>query len=146
MDNPFAGQDILIEDGYRERIADVVQLREGKNSTPSRQPFRRNVDIWFFAVMIAVKKGLRPQAPTGKTYKAAEGVVLASDSWRPTALMLLALSTTSDIKVLDSPSEMMKLANSYASAGFPIIFSWLEERGTDTALDYLSDMIEDIID
>lgn len=146
MDNPFAGQDILIEDGYRERIADYVQLREGKSASPSRQPFRRNVDIWFFAIMIAVKKGLRPEAPKGKTYKAAEGVVLAADEWRPTALMLLTLSTTDDIKVLDSPSEMMKIANSYASAGFPTLFSWLEEQGSDTALDYLCDMVEDLVD
>jgi len=60
--------------------------------------------------------------------------------------MLLALSTTEDIKVLDAPSEMMKLANSYASAGFPTLFSWLEERGADTALDYLSDMVEELVD
>lgn len=145
MDNPFAGQDILIEDGYRDRIAEIVQLREGKSASPTRQPFRRNVDIWFFAVMIAAKKGLRAEAPKGNTYKAAEGVVLASDPWRPTALMLVALSTTNDIKVLDSPSEMMKLANSYASAGFPTVFSWIEGRETDTALDYLCDMVEELI-
>ena len=58
--------------------------------------------------------------------------------------MLVALSTTNDIKVLDSPSEMMKLANSYASAGFPTVFSWIEDRGNDTALDYLCDMVEEL--
>ena len=146
MDNPFAGQDLLIEDGYRDRIADIVQLREGKSASPTRQPFRRNVDVWFFAIMIAVNKGLKPEPPKGRTYKAAEGVVLASDPWRPTALMLLALSTTKDIKGLDAPNEMMKLANSYASAGFPTLFSWLDKRGADTALDYLSDRVEELVD
>lgn len=146
MDNVFAGQDVVIEDGYRERIDDVVQLREGKNASPTRQPFRRNIDVWFFAIMIAVKKDLKPEPLRGKTYKAAEGVVLASDSWRSTALMLLALSTTEGTEVLGEPSKMMQLANRYASAGFPILFSWIDERGADTALDYLSDMVEGLVD
>ena len=146
MDNLFAGQDVLIEDGYRERITEIVQRYEGQNASPTRQPFRRNIDVWFFAILIAVKKNLKPEPLKGKTYKAAEGVVLASDPYRPIALMLLALSTTEDIKILDAPGEMMKLANGYASAGLPILFSWLDERGVDTALDYLSDMVEELVD
>jgi len=143
-DNPYAGLDIVISDDFRERIDAVVQLREGKGSSPVHQPFRRNVDIWFFAIMMAVKKGLKASSPSGKTYKAAEGVVLASDSWRPTALTLLAISETGRAEVVDSPSEMMKIANGFAHSGFPLVFSLLSERGEDTALDYLSDEIESL--
>lgn len=142
MDNPFAGLDINIDEDFRERIEAVVQLREGRSASAVHQPFRRNVDIWFFAIMIAVNKGLKPTGPTGKTYKAAEGVVLGSDPWRPTALTLLAIAEKDDVSVIESPSEMMRIANAYAHAGFPEVFSILDSRGEDTALDYLCDEVE----
>lgn len=145
MSNPFAGLDITIDDDFRERVEAYVQLREGKTASAIHQPFRRNVDIWFFALMFAVNKGLKPCPPTGTTYKAAEGVVLGSDPWRPTALVLLAISETKDAEIVDSPSEMLRIANGYAHAGFPLIFSMLEERGEDTALDYLCDEVETAI-
>ncbi len=145
MDNPFAGQDISIDEGFRERIESVVQLREGRSASAVHQPFRRNVDIWFFAIMIAVQKSLKPTGPSGKTYKAAEGVVLGSDPWRPTALTLLAIAEKGDVSVIESPSEMMRIANSFAHAGLPEVFSMLDSRGEDTALDYLCDEVEGLV-
>ena len=144
MDNPFAGQDIMIDDGFRERMDAFVQLREGKGASPVHQPFRRNVDLWFFAIMLAVKKGAKPSAPSGKTYKAAEGIVLGSDEWRPTALTLLAIAESGDAEVVNSPGEMMRIASGYAHAGLPLLFSLLDERGEDTALDFLCDAAEDL--
>ena len=145
MDNSFAGQDINIDEHFRERIEAVVQLREGRSASAVHQPFRRNVDIWFFAIMLAVKKGLKPTGPSGKTYKAAEGVVLGSDPWRPTALTLLAIAERDDVSVIDSPSEMLRIANSYAHAGLPEVFAMLDRRGEDTALDYLFDEVEGLV-
>ena len=145
MDNPFAGLDINIDEVYREKIEAVVQRREGRSASALHQPFRRNIDVWFFAVMLAVRKGLRPISPSKKTYKAAEGVVLGSDSWRPTALTLLAISETGDVNVIDSPGSMMKIANDYAHAGFPLVFSMLDQRGEDTALDQLCDEVERLV-
>ncbi len=145
MDNPFAGQDIAIDEGFRERMDDFVQLREGKRALPIHQPFRRNIDLWFFAIMLAVKKGVKPTAPSGKTYKAAEGVVIGSDEWRPTALILLAIATTGSADIVDAPGEMMRIANEYAHAGLPLLFSLLDERGEDTALDYLCDAVDDLM-
>lgn len=145
MDNLFAGQDISISEDFRERIEGVVQLRGGRSASAVHQPFHRNVDVWFFAIMLAVKKGLKPTMPTGKTYKAAEGVVLASDPWRSPALTLLAIAEKDDVAIIDSASEMMRIANAYAHAGFPALFSLLDSRGDDTALDYLCDEIEDLI-
>jgi len=142
MDNPFAGQDIKIDEGFRERIEDFFQLREGKTATPVHQPFRRNIDLWFFAIMLAIKKGEKPRDLSSKTYKAAEGVVLGSDEWRPTALILLAIAETGNAEIVNAPDDMMRIANEYAHAGFPLLFSILNERGEDTALDYLCDAVE----
>jgi hypothetical protein len=146
MENYFAGTDIFISEDFRDRIEAYVQRREGHRASPLKQPFNRNVDIWIFAIMLAVRKRLKPKELTTKRYKAAEGVVIGSDSWRSTALTLLAISESEDPSIVDRPGEMIKLANSYANAGFPLLFSLLEARGDDTALDYLCDEIEELVD
>jgi len=145
MSNPFSGLDINIADDFRERLESYVQRREGRSASPVHQPFNRNVDIWFFAIMLAVQEGLKPVPPKGNTYKAAEGNVLGSDDWRPIVLTLLAIAETYDAEIVDSPGEMLRIANGYAHAGFPRLFQMLEERGEDTALDYLSDHIEELV-
>lgn len=143
--NPFAGLDIMIPDDYRPHFDTYVQRREGKSARPVHQPFARNIDMWFAAICIAVKKGLKPTQPTGKMYKAAEGVVLNSDPWRPTALTLLAIAEVKDAAIIDRPGEMLRIASSYAAVGLPELLSVLEERNGDTALDYLSETLEGLL-
>jgi len=144
-DNPFAGQDVIVSDDYRTHFDAYVQRREGKGARPEHQPFDRNVDFWFAAICVAVRKGIKPSAPAGKTYKAAEGVALGSPEWRPTALTLLAIAEKDDASVVDRPGEMMRIANSYAHVGFPELLEILESRGGDTALDHLSEAIETML-
>ena len=103
------------------------------------------VDMWFLALCITVKEGLRPALDVqGKTYKAIEGVVFGSDNWRSNALMLLALAHSGNVGILDKPHEMIRIANSYALVGLPRLISILEEREGDTALDYLSDVVDEL--
>jgi len=105
------------------------------------------VDMWFLALCIAVKEGLKPEPLVkGKTYKAIEGVVFGSDSWRSNALMLLAIAHTGDIQVTNQPHEMMRIANAYALVGLPRLIEILEERGGDTALDHLSDAVVEMME
>ena len=145
MSNPFAGADIMVPDECREHFDAFVQKKEGKAAQPVHQPFGRNIDMWFFAICLAVKKGLRPATYSGKTYKAAEGVVLNSDSWRPTVLSLLAIGETNDVSVVERPGDMLRIANGYALAGLPELLSLLAERDGDTALDYLSENVESFL-
>ena len=143
--NPFAGLDIMVPDDYRTHFDTFVQRREGKGARPIHQPFARNIDMWFVAVCLAVKKGLKPATPTGKMYKAAEGVVLSSDPWRPTALTLLAIGETGDATIVNRPGEMLRIASSYAAAGLPELLALLEERQGDSALDHLSEALEGML-
>lgn len=145
MSNPFAGADIMIPEEYREHFDAYVQKKEGRAAQPVHQPFGRNVDMWFFAICLAVRKGLSPATYSGKTYKAAEGVVLNSDPWRPTALTLLAIGDTDDISIVDRPGDMLRVANGYALAGLPELLTLLGEREGDTALDYLSESVEGML-
>lgn len=143
--NPFAGLDIMISDDFRSHFDTYVQRREGKGARPVHQPFARNIDMWFAALCLAVKKGLKPVSPSGKMYKAAEGVVLSSDPWRPTALTLLAIAEANDAAIVSRPGEMLRIASSYAAAGLPELLVILEDREGDTALDYLSEQIEGLL-
>ena len=105
----------------------------------------RMVDMWFLALCIAVKENLKPKLETkGKPYKAIEGVVFGSDSWRSNALMLLAIAHTGDVEITDKPHEMMKIANGYALAGLPCLIGILNDREGNTAIDYLSDFVEEM--
>lgn len=145
--NAFASSDIHLPDKFQEYFhAYCLTRTEGSRNNPEDSPFPRMVDMWFIAVCIAVKEGLSPDFETGgKTYKAIEGNVFGSDSWRSNALMLLAISHTGDVEVTDRPNEMMKVANAYALAGLPRLISIMEEREGDTALDYFSDIIAEMI-
>ena len=141
--NAFAGTDIHLPEKYQEYFhAYCLTRAEGSRNNPEDSPFPRMVDMWFLAVCIAVKEGLTPDFETkGKTYKAIEGVVFGSDTWRSNALMLLAIAHAGRIEVAESPPEMMRIANAYALSGLARLIGLLEERGGDTALDYLSDLM-----
>lgn len=145
MNNPFAGSDIMIPDDFRDHFDTYVQKKEGRAAQPIHQPFSRNIDMWFFAICLAVKKGLNPAPHSGKTYKAAEGVVLNSDPWRPTALTLLAIGETQDVSIIERPGDMLRIASSYAMAGLPELLALLDERQGDTALDFLSEAVENLV-
>lgn len=146
MYNPFATADINIPEEYREHFDAYVQKKEGRHAQALHQPFARNVDMWFFAICLAVKKGLKPETHTGKTYKAAEGSVLSSDPWRATILTMLAISESgNDVSIIERPGDMLRLANGYALAGLPELLNLLNERGGDTALDYLSESVEELL-
>ena len=144
--NAFAGADIHLPDKFQEYFhAYCLTRTEGSRNDPEDSPFPRMVDMWFLALCIAVKENLTPELdPKGKTYKAIEGVVFGSDSWRSNALMLLAVAHSGEVEIADKPHEMMRIANGYAMAGLPRLIAILDEREGDTALDYLSDIVSEM--
>ena len=144
--NTFAATDINLPEKFQEYFhAYCLTRTQGSRNDPEHSPFPRMVDMWFLALCIAVKQGLKPDLDTGgKTYKAIEGVVFGSDPWRANALMLLAVAHTGNVEILSTPHKMMRIANAYALAGLPRLIAILKEREGDTALDYLSDVVADI--
>lgn len=144
--NAFASTDINLPEKYQEYFhAYCLTRTEGSKNNPEDSPFPRMVDMWFLALCVAVKEGLKPDFDAkGKTYKAIEGVVFGSDPWRSNALMLLAIAHTDDVEITGKPHEMMRIANAYALAGLPRLISILEAREGDAALDYLSDVVSEL--
>lgn len=142
--NEFGAVDIHLPEEYREYFhAYCLTRTEGTRNNPEDSPFPRMVDMWFLAVCIAVKEGLSPNFDRkGKTYKAIEGAVFGSDTWRSDALMLLAIAHSGDAGIASDPHAMMRVANAYALAGLPRLIGILNERGGEAALDHLSDFVE----
>lgn len=145
--NEFASTDISLPVTFREYLHKYCLTRlEGSHNDPEDSPFPRMVDMWFMAICIAVKEGLKPKFDVkGKTYKVIDGSIFGSDNWRSDALMLLAISYKGDVEVTGNPNEMMKIANAYALAGMSRLITILEERKGDTAIDHLSEVIEEMI-
>lgn len=145
--NVFDRTAVMLPEEYQKYFYAYCQTRtEGSRNNPEDSPFPRMVDMWFFAVCLAVKEDLKPETkPKGKLYKAMEGVVLSSDPWRSDALILLAIARTGKVEVTQDPNEMLRIANAYALAGLKRLITILEERGEDTALDHLSDAVLEMI-
>lgn len=145
--NQFAGTDIYLPENFKEYFRRYCLTRtEGSKNNPEDSPFPRMVDMWFLAMCLAVREGLAPVMDVkGATYKAIEGVVFGSDLWRSNAIMLIAIAHTGGIQVTANQNEMMRIANGFAIAGLPTLIARLEERGGDTALDYLSDEMLEIL-
>jgi hypothetical protein len=145
--NAFAAVDVFLPEKYQPFFHTYCLTRaEGSRNDAETSPFPRMVDMWFMALCVAVKEGLRPDLDhREKMYKAINGDVFGSDPWRSNALMLLAISHAGSAEVTNDPHEMMRIANGYAIAGLPRLISLLENRGGDTALDHLSDEVEKMI-
>ena len=146
--NAFAGVDVFLPTEFQDRFHEYCLTRTGGSKpNPENSPFPRMVDMWFLAVGIAVKEGLKPKLETkgGNTYKAIEGNVFGSDRWRSNALMLLALAYEGEIGIAKKPNEMMRIANGYALAGLPRLIDILESRRGDTALDHLCDHVCELL-
>ena len=143
----FAGIDIYLPEKYREYFQTYCQTRaDGRKNSALYKPFPRMVDMWFLAVCVAVCKGLKPELRESRgTYKAIDGAVFASDEWREKALQLIALETKKDVKILNDPREVMRIANGYALAGLPLVIEALESSGGEAPLDTLSDFVEELI-
>ena len=140
--NPFQGIDISVPVEYREDFGRFCQTGTGGRAMVGQSPFPRMVDLWFLAVCVAARTGLRP-ADVSKleTYKIIEGSIFASDPWRIHALMLIAISETGQVDVVSEPRRMLAIANGLAVAGLPKVIEMLKD-GTDEPIWNLSDSLQ----
>ena len=69
---------------------------------------------------------------------------MLDDGWRSNALALLSITHSGSIDVIDKPHDMLRIANSYAIAGLPVLIDIIENRSGDSALDHLSEYLIDL--
>lgn len=115
--NRYATQDLFISEESHARIADIVS-----RSDKDGKPFARQVDVWWTAIGIGVKLGMRSPV-SSESVKFNTAAILSTDPWRITHLELLALSEEGE-SVLDNPGKVIQIASEFANTGL----SWLTER------------------
>ena len=119
MSISFGGQQIGPDKSFQEFIISCSHGTGIKNLTTSdvdQKPFRRSVDVWFFALCLAVRKGLKPQK-VETPYNMIEGSILAD--WQSNAIALIASTETEGLDVITDSRKMLRIANELANAGMP---------------------------
>lgn len=141
--NPFQAIDINVPVEFHESFSRYSQ--SSGNAAIDQSPFPRMVDLWFLAVCVAARLGLKP-ADIGKyeTKKIIDGSIFSSDPWRVHTLMLIAIGKTGDVQIVSEPRKMMTLANGLAVAGLPKVIEMLKD-GEAEPIWNLSDAIDEIL-
>jgi len=119
MSISFGGQQIGPDKSFQEFIISCSHGTGIKNLTTSdvdQKPFRRNVDVWFFALCLAVRKGLKRQK-VENSYNMIDGSIL--EGWQANAIALIAAKETGDFNVITDIRRILRIANELANAGMP---------------------------
>ena len=141
--NPFQGIDISVPEEFRDFFS--MYCRTGGKSDINQSPFPRMVDLWFLAVCVAMRLGLKT-ADLGEfnTYKIIEGSIFGNDPWRVHTLMLIAIAKTGDVNIVSEPRKMMSIANGLAVSGLPKVEEMLKDGDAEPIWN-LSDALNEII-
>jgi hypothetical protein len=138
--NPFQTFDILVPVEFHESLFERY-CQTGGSKRIEASPFPRMIDLWFFALCIAVKEQKDPiNYSSLQTTKIIDGSIFSSDPWRIHALMLIATSLTDSIDIVADPRKVMTLASELAVAGLPIVQDMLNS-GQQAPLWNLSDSV-----
>ena len=122
-DNPFAAYNIEIPKKYAEDIKKYCKTGGGR-VTYEFAPFNRQVDLWYFAFIYAVKKGLNPVIEK-ETSNITPAIILSGDPHRIDHIQLTYLAITNSIKELANHRKVFDYALSMANAGFPYVLQLL---------------------
>jgi hypothetical protein len=135
--NRYANQDLFIAQDVSDQLSDFVS-----RSDKDAKAFARQIDAWWLAIGIGVKIGHRTPLPE-KTVKFNDGGILSSDPWRIPHLEALALSEEGE-RILDNPSQVVRIASEYANTGFPWLISQMlgEAEPTLTLMNHLDEYVE----
>ena len=141
--NPFSTAWLVYPIDQRD---DYVRFCQTENPSPSDEaPFQRRVDMWFAAVALAARNGLRSvDLRSRSTVSFVQGSIFDSDAWRVRALMLLALAIEQSIEVVENPARMITIANGLAAVGQPQLVEMLN-RGQDRPIWNLSTALEELL-
>ena len=141
--NPFSTAWLVYPIDQRD---DYVRFCQTENPSPSDEaPFPRRVDMWFAAVALAARDGLRPvDLRSRSTVQFVQGSIFDSDAWRVRALMLLALAIEQSIEVVENSARMITIANGLAAVGQPLLVEMLN-RGQDRPIWNLSTALEELL-
>lgn len=122
--NPFASFNVEIPRQYAEQVKSYCKTGSNQDSLEFA-PFDRQVDMWYFAFLYALKKQLSP-----KQEKDASNVtfasILSTDSSRIAYIQLAYLGYYNSIEDLSNHRKVFNFAQEMANAGLPYIINLLK--------------------
>lgn len=128
MENLFINQDLFLplgDAGVTDALLrQWVARRAGEGV--EQAPFDRQIDLWWLALCLGVRKGQRAQVPPAeRRTKFADGAILSSDPWRITHLSLLGIAEIGE-DALSRPTEVLRIAHEYVVTGIRQLRQMLE--------------------
>ena len=108
----YGNQDLFLpkdfHTAYRSRLV---------NQTDERAPFNRQIDLWWYALGLGVRQGVKTPLPDRDALvKFNDGGILESDPWRITHLELLVMGEKGE-NAASNPGIVVQTANEYAMTG-----------------------------
>jgi hypothetical protein len=141
--NPFQGIDVNVPVEFHDDVVRFCQTQA--RPILDNSPFPRMVDMWFLAVCVAARQGLKPADPSGyETRKIIEGSIFSGDPWRVHTLMLLGIALTGSVDIVSEPRKIMQLVNGLAIAGMPAVIDMLKQGDGDPIWN-LSECVEKLV-
>lgn len=130
--NPFTDLDLFVPLEQYKYYNKYVQGRENAGDE-DKSPFRRMIDLWFLGLVLATRENLKPRDLTKQEVrKFQDGSILDGDGgWRVQAVMLVAIWVKNDVKIINAPKEIIKIANELAAAGVPRVLDMIENGNQD---------------
>jgi hypothetical protein len=124
-ENPFSNYNIDIPKIYQEDIKSFSRTG-GTITNYELAPFERQIDFWYCAFMIAVKKNLAP-VKGEDTYNATSASILSSNPSRITHIQAVFLSLHNDLSALADHRRVFEFALQMANAGIPHLIQILKD-------------------
>lgn len=118
---------LRLPDEHRADIERYVQQHQQGKVTAERAPFRRQIDLWAFAIATAIAKGLPPaDEATGRVFVRTRDVQMSDDLCDLLAVLAFATLGIDDPKV-DDPAAIIDVGNRFAAAGCPAVIAELAD-------------------
>ena len=124
--NPFANIDLHVPNAYRELVTEL-QTNDDSGDEQDIAPFRRMVDVWFYAMCLGVKNEICTQLPADSYHRFHTGQVLQNNMTIIEFLLCNAIAHTGDPFIIEDAREVIAIADGYVAGGL----SFLEEQVGD---------------
>ena len=124
-ENPFASYTVEIPKKYADDVKKYCQTA-GAKVTHEFAPFKRQVDFWYFAFVVAVNRELDPTEES-ETSNITPGSILSSDPERISHIQLAYLGKGHSLAELANHRAVFDYALSMANSGIPYVLQLLSD-------------------
>lgn len=140
--NPFSTYQIAVPKKYSDEIKKFCKQNNTDAKNEEYVPFNRQVDLWYFAFLYAVKEKLQPEHISGADMSNITAASILIDH-HIIHIQMWYLSKHLDIEKLSESREMFTAVSDLANAGIPYVLQILNDMDEGKPLFNVLDTIED---